>query len=80
MSEQTDLVKVFKAAWHEADERGEQGRRVEYALRRVLHLVAWELHDMPAPEDPYKRRIALAMHVLHRLDGPEGVDGTQSGA
>lgn len=30
-----EIVEEFKAAWHEADERGMTGQRVEYALKAV---------------------------------------------
>ena len=40
-----DLVKVFKAAWHEADEAGEVGHRVEAGLSASLSLALEQIAD-----------------------------------
>ena len=60
------VVEMFKEAWHAADERGEEGQRVEAGLNAVLgdlisrlRKAEWHLNSVltRSPEEPDRLRL-----------------------
>lgn len=71
------MVEAFKAAWHQADTQGLEGRRVELGLLAVLTLIKRGAAD-PEHEDRVSEQIVGTIVGLRRM--PNSDDGNPAWA